>query len=333
MKKWRKKMVPTNPENQFGLRNKQRQSKQIETLEAELEEKTKKLKEYEELFGGLSDGKELMAEIKETDEAPWPEESKGTSIEAELEKALEREEFEIYYQPIAEVANGKTAGVEALLRWYSPELGLLHPDRFISLAERTGLIIPIGEWVLYKACSRYKAWQDAGYLPLRLAVNISAVQMQNTNFVPMVEKMLKETGINPNNLELEITEGVVFDNLDYAVSAINELRAMGLRISIDDFGTGYSSLEYLNRLPVNTLKIDKSFIKSLAVNPNSKAIVSAIIAMAHKINLEVIAEGVESYEQLDFLRKERCHFFQGFLCSPPVPVMKFEEIYTSVSLE
>ncbi|HZX46070.1 MAG TPA: EAL domain-containing protein [Clostridia bacterium] len=325
-------MVPTNTENQFGLRIKQRQSKQIETLEAELEEKTKKLKEYEKLFGGLSDGKELTAEIKETSEAPWPEESNGTRIKTELEKALEREEFEIYYQPIAEVANGKTAGVEVLLRWCNPELGLLHPDRFISLAERTGLIIPIGEWVLYKACSRYKAWQDAGYPSLRLAVNISAVQLQNTGFVPMVEKMLKETGINPNNLELEITESVVFDNLDYAVSTINELRAMGLRISIDDFGTGYSSLEYLNRLPVNTLKIDKSFIKSLAINPSSKAIVSAIIAMAHKLNIEVIAEGVESCEQLDFLRKERCHFYQGFLCSPPVPVMKFEEIYMSASL-
>jgi len=200
------------------------------------------------------------------------------------------------------------------------------------LTEKTGLIIPIGEWVLHKACSRYKAWQEAGYPSLRLAVNMSAVQLQDAGFVPMFEKVLKETGINPNHLELEITESAVFDNLDYAKNAINKLRAMGVGISIDDFGIGYSSLEYLNWLPVSSIKIDKSFIKGLAINSSSKTIVSAIIAIAHELSLEVIAEGVERHEQLDFLRKEKCHFFQGFLCSPPLPPVEFEKSFLSVSL-
>ena len=297
-----------------------------------MEAKTKKPKEYERLLKGLLDEEGVKTEMEEAGGVTYPKGYNGTDIDSKLKKALEREEFALYYQPIVDVASGKIMGMEALLRWYSSDLGMVYPDHFISLAEKTGLIIPIGEWVLYKACSRYKAWQEAGYPSLRLAVNMSAVQLQDAGFVPMVEKVLKETGINPNNLELEITESAVFDNLDYAKSAIKKMRAMGVGVSIDDFGVGYSSLEYLNRLPVSSIKIDKSFIKSLAINSSSKVIVSAIIAMAYKLSLEVIAEGVESYEQLDFLRKEGCHFFQGFLCSPPLPAARFEKFFTSVSL-
>jgi EAL domain-containing protein (putative c-di-GMP-specific phosphodiesterase class I) len=332
MRKWRIKMAAKNSENQSRCQKMQRQSKQIEKLETELEAKTKKPKEYESLLKGLPDEEEVKTEMEEADGDTFPKGYNGIDIDSRLKKALEREEFALYYQPIVDVASGKIIGMEALLRWYSSDLGMVCPGHFISLAEKTGLIIPIGEWVLYEACSRYKAWQEAGYPSLRLAVNMSAVQLQDAGFVPMVEKVLKETGINPNHLELEITESAVFDNLDYAKSTIKKLRAMGVGISIDDFGIGYSSLEYLNRLPVNTLKIDQSFIKSLAINSSSKAIVSAIIAMAHKLSLEVIAEGVENDEQLDFLRKEKCHFFQGFLCSPPLPAVEFEEFFRSVSL-
>lgn len=325
-------MAAKNTVNQFRCQKKQRQSKQIEKLNAELESKTKKLKENGRLLEGLSYEEEAKTEMGELSGVTYAKGYSGIDIDSRLKKALEREEFALYYQPIVDVASGKIIGMEALLRWYSSDLGMVCPDHFISLTEKTGLIIPIGEWVLHKACSRYKAWQEVGYPPLRLAVNMSAVQLQDTGFVPMVEKVLKETGINPNHLELEITESAVFDNLDYAKNAIKKLRAMGVGISIDDFGIGYSSLEYLNRLPVSSIKIDKSFIKGLEMNSSSKTIVSAIIAMAHKLGLEVIAEGVERHEQLEFLRKEKCHYFQGFLYSPPLPAVKFEKSFLSVSL-
>lgn len=241
-----------------------------------------------------------------------------------LRKAIERDEFVVYYQPIVDVINKGIVGMEALLRWHSPDMGKVYPDSFIPFAEHTGLIIPIGEWVLNAACARCRIWQQEGHVNLKLAVNISPVQLQHKSFVPMVEKTLQDTGFDPAHLELEVTEGVVFRDLDYIADTLNRLRAMGIAISIDDFGTRYSSLEYLNRLTVNALKIDKSFIRNIDINPNSKAIISATVAMARSLNLEVTAEGVERQEQLEFLKHQKCHYFQGYLFSPPVPAGKFE---------
>jgi diguanylate cyclase (GGDEF)-like protein/PAS domain S-box-containing protein len=255
------------------------------------------------------------------------------SLENNLRHALERQELVVYYQPLVNIETGKINGMEALLRWQHPEQGLIPPMDFIPLAEETGLIIPIGEWVLQTACSQNMALQDAGFPEMRVAVNLSARQFRQKNLVSMVSQVLKETRLRPSLLELEITESVAMEDVEFSILVLRELRQMGINIAIDDFGTGYSSLNYLKRLPIHTLKIDRSFVRDIIVSPEDAAIVSTIIVLAQNLNLKVIAEGVETSEQLDFLRQRRCTEMQGFLFCRPVPVNDFEELLKKRMME
>ena len=238
------------------------------------------------------------------------------SLEASLRHALERGEFRIHYQPKIDMESGAITGVEALLRWQHPERGLLGPDKFIPLAEATGLIVPIGLWTLREACERGKAWQNLGLQRFSIAVNLSATQFRQDDLVPQLAEILKSTGFDPKYLELEITEMVVMQDPDKVVTKLEELRRMGVRLAIDDFGIGYSSLGYLKRFPIDSLKVDRSFVRDLAHSSDDVAITRAVIAMAHSLGMNVVAEGVELKEQFDVLRKEGCDEFQGWLCRP-----------------
>ena len=238
------------------------------------------------------------------------------ALEAGLRHALERGEFRIHYQPKIDMESGAITGVEALIRWQHPERGLVGPDKFIPLAEATGLIVPIGLWTLREACERGKAWQDLGLQRFPIAVNLSATQFRQEDLVPLLAEILKSTGFDPKYLELEITESVVMQDPDRVVTKLEALRRMGVRLAIDDFGTGYSSLGYLKRFPINNLKVDRSFVRDLAHSSDDVAITRAVIAMAHSLGMNVIAEGVELKEQFDVLRKEGCDEFQGWLCRP-----------------
>jgi diguanylate cyclase (GGDEF)-like protein len=251
---------------------------------------------------------------------------KRLTLENSLRRALERSEFEVYYQPVLDINTRKIVSVEALLRWHHPELGLVQPAEFIPLAEDTGMIVPIGEWVLRTACAQSKSWQSAGFAPLSLAVNLSARQFQQQNLSEVVVRILQETGLNPRDLELELTESSIMKNAEWAVRTLSELKAMGVKIAIDDFGTGYSSLGYLKRLPIDTLKIDRSFVSDVTTDPDDAALVMAIITLAHNLRLKVIAEGVDSEEQLRFLHLLRCDEWQGYFFSKPLPVEAFEEL-------
>ncbi|MCR8643797.1 EAL domain-containing protein [Paenibacillus sp. N1-5-1-14] len=244
--------------------------------------------------------------------------SRKMQLEIGLRKGLERGEFEIYYQPQIDVRSGKLVGVEALIRWQHPELGFISPMDFIPLAEETGLIIPIGEWVLREACRQNKTWQDEGFHYLRVAVNISSRQFQQNNLVEVVSRILDETGLPPSSLELELTESIIQDS-KYAIATMHKLKDMGIHLSIDDFGTGYSSLSYLKQFPIDCLKIDKSFTMNIFSDTKDAALVHTIIAMAHNLNLKVIAEGVETQDQLQFLQEKECNEAQGYLISRPVP--------------
>lgn len=247
-------------------------------------------------------------------------------LERDLRSALEREEFVVHYQPVVDVAMGRVMGAEALVRWQRPGLGLTLPDEFIPLMEETGMILPLGEWVMRTACRQNKAWQDAGHPPVRVAVNLSARQLQHEGLVGTVAGILAETGLAPEYLQLEITESAVMTNLDVIIEVLYELRAIGVGLSVDDFGTGYSSLSYLKRFPIDNVKIDRSFVRDLAVDPNDAAIVTTIIAMARSLNLKVIAEGVETEEQLAFLKSRACDEFQGFLFCKAVSADAFEKL-------
>ncbi|GAX90648.1 GGDEF domain-containing protein [Effusibacillus lacus] len=248
------------------------------------------------------------------------------ALETDLRKALDRQEFVLYYQPKVDMQTGQIVGMETLIRWEHPDLGTVSPAEFISLAEETGLIIPIGEWVLHTACKQNKAWQQAGFSPLRVAVNLSARQFRQTDLVATVARVLHETGLDPEYLELEITESIALENADRTIATLNELRTLGVRISIDDFGTGYSSLSYLKKFPIDTLKIDRSFVREIDTNLSDAAIVTAIITLAHSLNLKVVAEGVETPVQQAFLLKQKCDEMQGYLFSRPVPVSSFERL-------
>ena len=239
-------------------------------------------------------------------------------LETSLRRALEREELFLAYQPQMDLKTGQVVGMEALLRWQHPDLGILAPSRFIPLAEETGLIIPIGEWVLKTACVQNKAWQDNGYQPLRTAVNISGGQFRQQNFVEMVAAILKDSGLEASCLELELTESMVMTNASATVELLRELKSMGVSLSIDDFGTGYSSLSYLKHFPIDRVKIDRSFVRDIASNPDDAAIAGAIIVMSHSMNLKVTAEGVEHQDQLDILSSHGCDEIQGFLLTPPL---------------
>ena len=242
------------------------------------------------------------------------------TLENRLHHALKQGEFVLYYQPQVNINTGELTGIEALVRWQHPELGLVPPETFIPLAEENGLIVPINEWVLRTACSQNKVWQEAGISPLRIAVNLSPRQFQQPNLVATVAWILEETGLAPQCLELEITETIIIQNVDFARMMLLDLQAMGIHISMDDFGTGYSSLGYLKKFPFHTLKLDQSFIEELTDNPQDKAIISAVIALGHALNLRVVAEGVETQEQFELLRSLHCEQIQGYLFSRPLCV-------------
>lgn len=252
------------------------------------------------------------------------------SLENSLRKALEKEEFLIYYQPQVDLKSGRTIGMEALLRWNSPKNGLVSPAQFIPIAEETGLIVPIGEWVLRTACRQNQAWQKAGYPPLKVSVNLSSRQFRQPDFVSTISLILQESGLSPQWLELEITESIAMENVEFAISMLRELKEMGIHISIDDFGIGFSSLNYLRRLPIDTLKIDRSFIEDITPTLNKTELVTAIIQLAQNLNLNVIAEGVETQHQLDFLRQKGCDEMQGFLFSKPLPGKEFEALLATM---
>jgi diguanylate cyclase (GGDEF)-like protein len=243
------------------------------------------------------------------------------SLESHLRRALERNELILHYQPKLDLKSGIIVGVEALLRWQHPEWGLLYPDRFIALAEETGLIVPIGEWVLRTACTQARAWQDAGLPPIIMSVNLSARQFRQEALFKSVARILSETGLHPEQLEMEITESMVMHNADTAIAILKGLKEIGVHLSVDDFGTGYSSLAYLKTLPIGILKIDKSFVQDID-GPKGKKdglLAQAIISLGHSLKLKVIAEGVEEEAQLDFLKANHCDEAQGYLFSRPVP--------------
>jgi diguanylate cyclase (GGDEF)-like protein/PAS domain S-box-containing protein len=246
-------------------------------------------------------------------------------MENGLRRALERSELYLVYQPQVDIRTGDVSGLEALLRWNHPEMGLVPPNKFIGVAESSGLIVPIGEWVLRTACAQARKWQDAGLPAVPVAVNVSAIQMRQQGFCELIRRVLAETRLRPEFLELELTEGLLLANEDVVSSLIQELRDMGVKLTIDDFGTGYSSLGYLRQFKVNRLKIDRSFVRDIPVNADDAAITTAIINMARALNLDVLAEGVETAEQLDFLRAQNCFSIQGYYFSKPVAVDKIEE--------
>lgn len=245
-------------------------------------------------------------------------------LENDLRLALERNELFLVYQVQVDLRTGAVTGLEALLRWQHPEKGLVPPAEFIGVAEGSGLIIPIGEWVLRTACSQARKWQDAGLPAVPVAVNVSAIQFRQPAFCAMVRRVLEETGLEAKYLELELTEGLLLTNSDVMFQHMEELREMGLKLAIDDFGTGYSSLGYLRQFKVHRLKIDRSFVREVSVNADDAAIATAIIKMARALNLDVLAEGVENAEQLNFLREQNCYEIQGYYFSRPVSVDQIE---------
>ena len=246
------------------------------------------------------------------------------ALERSLHHAIEREEFVVHYQPMVEISTGRVVGAEALVRWNHPESGLLGPDEFIPIAEESQLIVPLGEWVLRTACEQMRAWHEAGHGGLRIAVNLSPRQFHERDLVATVERVLADTGFPPELLDLEITESTAMQNAELSLGILRRLKEKGIRISIDDFGTGYSSLNYLKRFPIDTVKIDHDFVRDLGAGTSDGAIISAVISMARALKLRVIAEGVETHEQLAFLAREQCSEMQGFLYSRPLPAADFE---------
>jgi diguanylate cyclase (GGDEF)-like protein/PAS domain S-box-containing protein len=244
-------------------------------------------------------------------------------LEQQLRRAVERREFVVYYQPQVSIDSSSVVGVEALLRWNHPEQGIVEPARFINVLEETGLIVEVGDWVLREVCRQATEWKQQGMIPLRFAVNVSARQFGKRDIVGDVARVLDETGMEPKRIHIEITEGTIASKFEQTVEVMRKLNALGVRIAVDDFGVGYSSLNYLKRLPIHTLKIDQSFIRDVTTDPNDAAIARTIIALAHNLGLDVIAEGVETLEQLFFLSRQGCHEVQGHLISRPLPADEF----------
>jgi diguanylate cyclase (GGDEF)-like protein/PAS domain S-box-containing protein len=252
--------------------------------------------------------------------------SERIQMENSLHQALERDELVLHYQPQANIDTRQVLCAEALVRWRHPEQGMLGPMDFIPLAEETGFIIAIDQWVLRTACKQFKEWQETGLLKMGVTVNLSAKQFQKADFVERLTEVLDETGLEPDRLQLEITESTAMKSLEHTIPSMNRLAEIGVGISIDDFGTGYSSLSSLKKLPIQKLKIDKSFIQDIATNPDDRAIVSAVTAMARNMKLTVVAEGVETEEQVDFLKSVGCQEMQGFLFSRPLPAEEFRQL-------
>jgi len=255
------------------------------------------------------------------------------AMESELRRALEVGEMVLHYQPKVDIATNRIRSAEALIRWRHPTRGLVPPNLFIPVAEETGLIVPLGEWVLRQACMQVRAWLDSGMTPLRIAVNLSAKQFRHADLAAVVKSALDDAALEPGYIELELTESAVMDDPEQSAATLQALSAMGVHISIDDFGTGYSSLSYLRRFPLDKLKIDRSFIRDLMNDPDDVSIVKAIISLAHSLRLRVVAEGVETAEQLEFLREVGCDQYQGFYCSPAVPAEAFATLVTRLRAE
>ena len=291
-----------------------------------------------------SDGQDIQTLVKNADAALYRAKEQGKnkfqfytglmntevaeqlSLANSLRRALKNEEFAVYYQPVVDLGSGLITGMEALVRWQHPEQGLILPGRFIPAAEETGLIVPLGEWVMRTACAQNKAWQDAGYDAVYMAVNLSSCQFLQRNLVYSLKEILQETGLPPEYLQLEITESVAMYNEGRVMNSLKALDSMGVRLAIDDFGTGYSSLSRLKDYPFSTLKIDKEFVHNLAIDPRDLAITEYIIKIARTLKLTVVAEGVESEEQLAFLRECGCDAIQGYLFSRPLPADAVQEL-------
>jgi diguanylate cyclase (GGDEF)-like protein/PAS domain S-box-containing protein len=247
--------------------------------------------------------------------------------EADLRRAIERDEFVLHYQPQVDLATGRIVGVESLIRWQHPQRGLIYPDAFIAIAEQSGLILPIGAWVLRTACAQNRAWQDAGLAPVRVAVNLSSRQFCEPGLADAVAAVLAETGLRPEHLEVEMTESIIMGDVDDAIGVLHAIKALGVRLSVDDFGTGYSSLSYLTRFPIDVIKIDRSFVSAIGEAGGDGAVIAtSIVSLAHALKLCVIAEGVETAEQLQYLRERGCDEMQGYYFSRPVAAATVEQL-------
>jgi EAL domain-containing protein (putative c-di-GMP-specific phosphodiesterase class I) len=250
-------------------------------------------------------------------------------MENKMRHALERDEFLLYYQPKTDIHKQQLVGLEALIRWKDPEHGIIPPEQFISLLEETNMIVAVGKWVIKEACRQNKVWQEEGYAPIRVAVNLSARQLQGDNIIDVVAEALKASGLDPRYLELEVTESTLMENPTHVTEILNDIKKIGVEyIDIDDFGTGYSSLSYVKNLPISTVKIDQSFVRDLPDDKEDASIARAIVAMAHSLDLSVIAEGVENQQQLDFLSELDCEEIQGYFISKPLAaedIVKFME--------
>ena len=287
-----------------------------------------------ELVGAISSRlkkQEAFAEQYNTLRSPSSEliqdaPDKLEQIKTSLRDALEREEFQVYYQPQVNVQTGKIMSAEALVRWLHPEKGLISPAEFIPSAEATGFIVELGEWVLQTACRQMQVWKNAGFSGLRVAVNLSPRQFHQPDLSSRVAQILAETGLEASSLELELTESLMVEDAESAIATLQHLKNLGVCISLDDFGTGYSSLSYLTQYPFDTLKIDRCFISNITDGCTNAAIVKAIIEMAHSLCLEVIAEGVETEAEKDFLWRYKCDIMQGYLFSPPLAAADFEQL-------
>jgi diguanylate cyclase (GGDEF)-like protein len=255
------------------------------------------------------------------------------SLESQLHKAIERGELVLHYQPKICTGSGRITGAEALVRWHHPEHGTVSPATFIPIAEESGLIIPIGEWVLHRACEQLRAWTQAGYGHLQMAVNVSTLQFRSERLLEIIEQALRGTGLDGRHLTIELTESVLMCNARGSARTLEEIRALGPKVSVDDFGTGYSSLSYLKRFAIDELKIDRSFVRDIPQDPDNSAIVTAVIAMAHGLGLSVVAEGVETEAQLAFLRERRCDQFQGFLVGRPTEATRFVQLLERFGVE
>ncbi|MGE5658526.1 MAG: putative bifunctional diguanylate cyclase/phosphodiesterase [Actinomycetota bacterium] len=251
------------------------------------------------------------------------------ALEVDLRRALDREEFQLHYQPQVELKTGRIVSAEALLRWHHSERGIVSPAKFIPIAEETGLIESIGEWVLNTACQQIKAWQSAGLTSLRVAVNLSGRQFNQIDIRQRLVRILMDKGIGPEFIELELTESILVENVEVAIRRLKAFKDIGLKIAIDDFGTGYSSLSYLQQFPFDILKIDQCFVRDINKNAKNTAITAAIIQMAHQMNIKAIAEGVETEAELNFLREHHCDAIQGYLFSRPLPTVEFEKLVGS----
>ncbi|MEK7737478.1 MAG: GGDEF domain-containing phosphodiesterase, partial [Pseudomonadota bacterium] len=248
-------------------------------------------------------------------------------LDNDLRRALENGEFFLCYKPQIDLINKRIIGMETLIRWRHPQRGLISPANFIPMAEEVGLIVPIGSWVLRTACAQAKAWEDAGLPQIKLSVNLSARQFIQPDLAATVRLILAETGFPPEHLELELTESLIMHNAELFIATLRSLKEIGIELAIDDFGTGYSSLSYLKRFPIDRLKIDQSFIRDIHTDPDSAAISQAVITLGHSLGLKVIAEGVETAEQLDFLHTYRCDEIQGYFYSKPLPAEEFKTFH------